>query len=107
VQRFITLTGHVYSPAIMICNPGVVGRLSPADRTAFQDAARAAAVANRERSAADEASGVDELRRRGMTVVTQVNAAQFQEALTPAFAVYERELDGALLRRIREWQPAR
>jgi TRAP-type transport system periplasmic protein len=104
VQRFITLTGHVYSPAIMICNPGVVSRLSPADRTAFAEAARASAVANRERSAADEASGVEELRRRGMTVVTQVNAAQFQEALAPAFAVYERELDGALLRRIREWR---
>jgi len=105
VQRFLTLTGHVYSPAIMICNPGVVGRLNAADRAAFTEAARAAAAANRARVTADENTGVEELRRRGMTVVTQVDSAAFQAALAPAFAEYERTLDGALLRRIRAWQP--
>jgi TRAP-type C4-dicarboxylate transport system substrate-binding protein len=88
VQRFLTLTGHVYSPAVMICNPDMMRRLSPADREAFQ-----------------QATGVDELRRRGMTVVTEVDTAAFQRALAAAFAVYERELDGALLRRIRDWRP--
>jgi hypothetical protein len=48
---------------------------------------------------------VEELRRRGMTVVTEVDTAAFQRALAAAFAVYERELDGALLRRIRDWRP--
>jgi TRAP-type transport system periplasmic protein len=105
VQRFLTLTGHVYSPAVMICNPGVVGRLNAADRAAFTEAARAAAAANRARVTADENTGVEELRRRGMTVVTQVDSAAFQQALAPAFAEYERTLDGALLRRIREWRP--
>ena len=105
VQRFLTLTGHVYSPAVMICNPGVVGRLNAADRAAFIEAARAAAAANRARVTADENTGVEELRRRGMTVVTQVDSAAFQAALAPAFAEYERTLDGALLRRIREWRP--
>ncbi len=105
VQRFLTLTGHVYSPAVMICNPGVVGRLNAADRAAFMEAARAAAAANRARVTADENTGVEELRRRGMTVVTQVDSAAFQQALAPAFAEFERSLDGALLRRIREWRP--
>jgi tripartite ATP-independent transporter DctP family solute receptor len=105
VQRFLTLTGHVYSPAVLICNPATIGRLSPADRNAFQEAARAAQRANREKVTADEASGVDELRRRGMQVVTQVDTAAFQAALQAAFAQYERELDGALLRRIRDWRP--
>lgn len=105
VQRFLTLTGHVYSPAVMICNPGVVGRLNAADRAAFMEAARAAAAANRARVTADENTGVEELRRRGMTVVTQVDSAAFQAALAPAFAEYERTLDGALLRRIRDWRP--
>jgi len=105
VQRFLTLTGHVYSPAVLICNPGTIGRLSAADRNAFQEAARAAQRANREKVTADEASGVDELRRRGMQVVTQVDTAAFQAALQAAFAQYERELDGALLRRIRDWRP--
>lgn len=105
VQRFLTLTSHVYSPAVLICNPGMLARMSAADRAAFQEAARAGVAANRARVTADEESGVEELRRRGMTVVTTVNTAAFQEALAPAFAEYERTLNAALLRRIREWQP--
>jgi len=105
VQRYLTLTGHVYSPALLICNPGFVNRLNAADRAAFLEAARAGAAANRARVTADEQSGVEELRRRGMTVVTSVDARAFQAALAPAFAEYERTLDAATLRRIRDWQP--
>ncbi|WP_421995595.1 TRAP transporter substrate-binding protein DctP [Roseococcus sp.] len=106
VQRFLTLTSHVYSPAVLICNPATMGRLNAADRASFMEAARAAQAANRARVSADDASGVEELRRRGMTVVTTVDTAAFQAALAPAFAEYERTLDGALLRRIRDWRPA-
>jgi TRAP-type C4-dicarboxylate transport system substrate-binding protein len=105
VQKFMTLTNHVYSPSVMICNPGMIGRLSAADRALFQEAARAAQKANRDRVTADDASGVEELRRRGMTVITQVDTAAFQTALAPAFAEWERTLDAATLRRIREWKP--
>ena len=104
VQRFLTLTSHVYSPAILICNPAFMGRLNAADRTAFMEAARAGAAANRARVTADEQSGVEELRRRGMTVVTQVDNAAFQAALAPQAAQIEQQLDQALLRRIREWR---
>ncbi|MBR0651703.1 DctP family TRAP transporter solute-binding subunit [Roseomonas terrae] len=105
VQRYLTLTGHVYSPGLLICNPAMLQAMTPADRAAFMEAARAAQRANRERVSADEASGVDELRRRGMQVVTQVDTAAFQAALAAAFAQYERELDAATLRRLRDWQP--
>jgi TRAP-type transport system periplasmic protein len=104
VQKFMTLTNHVYSPAVMICNPAVINRLSSADRALFQEAARAAQKANRDRVSADDASGVEELRRRGMTVITQVDTSAFQTALAPAFAEWERTLDAATLRRIREWK---
>jgi tripartite ATP-independent transporter DctP family solute receptor len=105
VQRFMTLTNHVYSPSVMICNPATVQRLSAADRALFMEAARAAQQANRARVTADDANGVEELRRRGMTVITQVDIAAFQQALAPAFAEWERTMDAALLRRIRDWRP--
>jgi len=105
VQRHLTLTGHVYSPAVLMVSPAVMGRLSAADREAFMEAARAAQRANRERVSTDEATGVEELRRRGMTVVTEVDRSRFQAALGPAYQVYARELDGALLERIRTWRP--
>lgn len=106
VQRYLTLTGHVYSPALLICNPDMLSRLSAADREAFNEAARAAQKANRDKVTSDEQNGIDELRRRGMTVTTSVDTAAFQEALKAAFDAYERELNGELLRRIRDWQPA-
>ncbi len=106
VQRFMTLTNHVYSPQVTICNPAVTQRMNAADRAHFMTAARALQEANRARVTADEATGVEELRRRGMTVITTVNTAAFQEALAPAFAEWERTMDAALLRRIRDWRPA-
>ncbi|WBV41971.1 TRAP transporter substrate-binding protein DctP [Pseudoroseomonas cervicalis] len=104
VQRYLTLTGHVYSPALLIGSPALWNRLSAADRDIFMQAAAAARDANRAKVTADEQSGVDELRRRGMTVTTSVDTAQFQTALAAAFAQYERELDGNLLRRLRDWK---
>lgn len=106
VQRFMTLTAHVYSPAVMICNPAMMGRLSAADRALFMQAAREGTAANRARVTADDAAGVEELRRRGMVVTTAVDTAAFQTALAPAFAEFERTLDGATLRRIRDWRAA-
>ena len=105
VQRFLTLTGHVYSPALLLCNPAFVNRLNAADRAALVQAGRDAAVANRARVTSDEQTGVEELRRRGMTVVTQVDSAAFQAALASGSAQIEQGLDSALLRRIREWRP--
>jgi TRAP-type transport system periplasmic protein len=104
VQRHLTLTGHVYSPAVLAMSPQLWGRLTAADRQAVQEAGRAAARANRDRVAADDATGVEELRRRGMTVITEVDRTRFQAALAPAYAVYARELDGALIERIRAWR---
>jgi tripartite ATP-independent transporter DctP family solute receptor len=106
VQRFLTLTGHVYSPAVLICNPAFMARLNAADRTAFMEAARAGAAANRARVSSDDQNGVEELRRRGMTVVTTVDNAAFQQALQPGASQIESGLDQAMLRRIREWRPA-
>ncbi|MBR0651702.1 DctP family TRAP transporter solute-binding subunit [Roseomonas terrae] len=105
VQRYFTMTRHVYSPQVMICNPQTVARLSQADRALFYQAAQEAQRANRARVTADDEAGVAELRRRGMTVITEVDTAAFQAALAPAFAEWERTLDAATLRRIRDWQP--
>jgi tripartite ATP-independent transporter DctP family solute receptor len=105
VQRHLTLTGHVYSPAVLLCNPAFVNRMNAEDRAALAQAGRDAAVANRARVTSDEQTGVDELRRRGMTVVTKVDSAAFQAALASGSAQIEQGLDSALLSRIREWRP--
>jgi tripartite ATP-independent transporter DctP family solute receptor len=105
VQRYLSLTRHVYSPAVLIGNPAFWNRLNAADRAAFQEAAKAAVKANRDKVSADERDGVALLRSRGMTVRETVDTAAFQAALAPAFEQYRRQFDAALIQRISDWKP--
>src|SRR5205085_11092720 len=54
VQKYLTLTGHVYSPAVIVMNKGKWDALSAADKQAFADSAREAVKANRARIDDDE-----------------------------------------------------
>jgi tripartite ATP-independent transporter DctP family solute receptor len=105
VQRFLSLTRHVYSPAVLIGNPAFLNRLSAADRAIFVQAAKAAVDANRNKVTEDEQNGVAELRRRGMTVRENVDTAAFQAALAPAFQAYAQQFGAANIDRIRNWRP--
>jgi len=100
VQKHLSLTGHVYSPAIFLMNKGAFDKLSAADKTAFLESAREAAKANRARVDAD-ANGVAELRAKGMKVIDNVDKAKFVAALAPVNAGFEKDFGKANLDRIR------
>jgi tripartite ATP-independent transporter DctP family solute receptor len=104
VQKYLSLTGHVYSPALLLTSPAMFNRLSAADKKLFQDAAKAAIVANRAMVIEVEDSGVAELRKRGMEVVTDVDRSKFQAALGPAFEVYAREFGAPAIQKIRDFK---
>ena len=101
VQKHLTLTGHVYSPALFITSPALFDKLPEAEKQAFRDAARAGAAAMRKRVAEVERSGIDELRTQGVAVVAEVNRAAFQAALKPAYEQYEKRFGAAAIERIR------
>ncbi len=101
VQKHLTLTGHVYSPCVFIMNKGAFDKLSAADKTAFLEAAKVAVKANRDRVAADDASGVAELRKRGMNVVENVDKAKFVATLAPVYADFEKQFGKAAIDQIR------
>jgi tripartite ATP-independent transporter DctP family solute receptor len=63
VQKYMTLTGHVYSPAIFLMNKASFDKLSAADKQAFLDAAKEGVKANRARVDEDDAKGVADPRR--------------------------------------------
>lgn len=101
VQKHLSLTGHVYSPAIFLMNKGSFDKLSAADKQIFMDAAAEATKANRARVDEDDAKGVAELRSKGMQVIENVDKAKFQMALTPVYAEFERQFGKANIDRIR------
>jgi TRAP-type transport system periplasmic protein len=85
VQKYLSLTGHVYSPALILMSKAQFDKLSPADKQAFLDAAKEAVKANRARIDDDERRAVGDLRAKGMTVVDTLDKAPFQTALTPVY----------------------
>ncbi len=104
VQKHLSLTGHVYSPAIFLMSKGAFDKLAAADQAAFLEAAKEAVKANRARVDEDDAKGVAELRAKGMQVVENVDKAKFQTALTPVYAEFEKQFGKANIDRIRNFR---
>jgi TRAP-type transport system periplasmic protein len=101
VQKHLTLTGHVYSPAVFLMNKAAFDKLAAADQQHFLEAAREAVKVNRARVDEDDAKGVAELRSKGMQVIDNVDKARFQAALTPVYAEFEKQFGKANIDRIR------
>ena len=91
VQKHLSLTGHVYSPAVLILSPAVWGKLSEADKKVFVEAAQKGGAAQRKKVNDDEANGIAQLKKEGMQVVEQVNGESFRKAVAPAYANYAKE----------------
>jgi len=104
VQKYLSLTGHVYSPALILMNKGAWDKLSPADQQAFLAAAKEAVKANRARVDEDEKKAVADLRTKGMNVTENVDKARFQQALSPVYAEFGKRFGQANIDRIRNYK---
>jgi tripartite ATP-independent transporter DctP family solute receptor len=104
VQKYLTLTGHVYSPALFLMSKSQWDKLSAADKQAFMDAVKEAVKTNRARIDDDERNGISALRSRGMQVVTDVDRSQYQASLKPVFADFSKKFGEANIERIRSYK---
>ncbi len=100
VQKYMSLTGHVYSPAIFLMNKGAFDKLAAADKQVFIDSAKEAVKANRVRVDEDDANGVALLRSKGMQVI-DVDKAKFVAALAAVNAEFEKQFGKANIDKIR------
>jgi TRAP-type transport system periplasmic protein len=100
VQKHLSLTGHVYSPAIFLMNKAAFDKLSAEDKAHFVEAAKVAVKANRARVDEDDAKGAAELKAKGMQVI-EVDKAKFVAALGPVNVEFEKQFGKANLDRIR------
>jgi tripartite ATP-independent transporter DctP family solute receptor len=104
VQKNLSLTGHVYSPAVILMNKAQWDKLAPAERQAFLDSAREAVKANRARIDDDERKAIADLRSKGMSVVENVDKAKFQAALTPVYADFAKRFGQDSIDRIKNYR---
>jgi len=91
VQKHMSLTGHVFSPCVILMNKQAFDKLSAEDQKSFQAAAKAATAANRARVDKDEREAVDALRQGGMEVVTEVDKAAYQAALADVYKDFAKQ----------------
>ena len=102
VQKHLSLTGHVYSPALIITSPRLMNKLSDADKKVFYDAAKHATVAQRKKVNDDENSGIAQLEKEGMSVVRRVDGAAFRGALRDTYANYAKEFGAENIKKIQD-----
>lgn len=101
-QKHLTLSGHVYSPAMLLISPSVWSKVSDADKKAFHEAAKLAVVANRKRVNDDEANGIATIKAAGVKVVEKVDISKFQLAVAPAYAVYAKEFGADRIKKVQD-----
>ncbi len=100
VQKYLTLTGHVYSPAAILVSPAFWDSLTPEQQAAVRDGAKAAAAATRKYVDDNDKKAVDDLKAQGMQVVILSDKASFQKALDPAYKQYSSKYGKELLDKI-------
>ena len=102
VQKFLTLSGHAYDPAVFLISQDVFDELSPEDRQSFAEAAKAGGQASRAFAADAETAGVAALQAAGMTVQASIDRARFADAMSAANAEFEKRFGRDLIERIRQ-----
>jgi tripartite ATP-independent transporter DctP family solute receptor len=101
VQGYVTLTGHVYSPAIVLASPVLFDGLTEEQQGWFRQAAAASAAATRAEVDRLEREGVELMRANGMEVITDIDRAPFQAlAADAAWPVYTDRFGSEVIERI-------
>ncbi|MFN3825336.1 MAG: TRAP transporter substrate-binding protein [Pseudorhodobacter sp.] len=102
VQKYVTLTGHVYSPAIFLASPSLMDGLTDEEKGWFYEAAKAGVEANRAEVNRLEEAGVALMRENGMEVITDIDKAPFAAAAeASAYSVYTDQYGTEMIERIK------
>lgn len=103
VQKHLTLSGHLYSPALVLMSPAAYNKMSPEDRKLIMQIAREGVAITRKKVETAETEGVDALKAAGMQVrsLSADEKAAFQASLAPAYAEYAKRFGQAQIDAIR------
>lgn len=103
VQKYLTLSGHVYDPAILFMAVDTFGDLSAGDKNSFVEAAKLGGEASRQFAAAAQKGGVAQLAKSGMQVVADIDRAKFAAAMASASPIFAQQFGDNIIQRIRAY----
>ncbi|MFT0532144.1 TRAP transporter substrate-binding protein [Castellaniella hirudinis] len=99
MQKYLSLTAHVYAPALILMSPAVYDGLSDTDKENLKKAAHEGAVAMRQFVDKVEKDGLETLKENGMQVNT-VDHAAFVKAVQPVYPQYYKQFGQELVESI-------
>ena len=100
VQKFLALTGHVYSPAPVLLGKKSWDRMPSDIQKILLDTAVEVAKIQRQLNRTQEQKQLGELKAKGMTVVEEPDRAAFREAMKPVFEQFQGQFGTGLVQRI-------
>jgi len=87
-QKYMTLSRHVFTPIAFTMSGAFFTKLSPSDQDIVRKAAINGRTTNRQYIDQVEKSGLDEIRKNGMQITTEIDTADFQKKLEPVYKQY-------------------
>ena len=103
VQKYVTLTGHIYTPFLLLMNQKLFDGMSAEDKKVFMDGAIAGRdyVLQLNREMTD--SQIKQLREKGMTVteLTPQQLKAFQDTVQSVYTQFEERVGKSLIDEIR------
>ncbi len=99
VQKYLTMTGHFFSPVAFVANHEMFEQLSPAEKDAMIAAAKAGAEATWQ--VQTDAAKLEEMRRDGMQVVDKFDRQAFVDAVKTLDPQFEKRFGKELIAAIR------
>ena len=101
VQKFLSLTGHVYDPAVIVMSSDAYGDLSPEDQATVVEAAKIGARVSRVFAAEAETFGLAALREAGMQIVESIDRSRFVAAMASTGPEFEKMFGRRQIEQIR------
>lgn len=90
-QKYFALTGHVYSPALVLFSQKKWDRIPKDDQEIIAKAAQEVALFERKLNRDDEEKKLKEMEGKGLVVVRDVNKAAWQKSMQPAFDEFAKQ----------------
>jgi tripartite ATP-independent transporter DctP family solute receptor len=101
VQKYLTVSGHVYDPAVIVMSVDVFEELDEGDKEAVMAAAKVGGDVSRAYAAEAQAKGVDALAAAGMQVTRSIDTAKFAAAMAPANPEFEKKFGADVIGQLR------
>ncbi len=106
VQKYFSLTYHVYSPAPILMSKKKFQAMPKADQEIFMKTAMECAKFQRKLNRDDEEKKLKEMAGKGLTIIRDVNKASFAKAMSPAMAEWNKEFGKENIEKIMNYKVA-